>query len=594
MDFEKQSIGTEDFAEHIRTKKIYIDKTSYLPELYGEKVHPNGMRYEDKVLLITRPRRFGKSLTMSMIKNFFELNYANPKDKSNPKELFQNLAISKDQDFCDRYMGEYPVVMFTLRGIGGKTYERSLQKFLQGIGDLYRSFKPVFENSDKQYEEDMKFFNEVLDLSNSTKLILSDEDVKTNIENAIITSLYKLTAMLNMEYGKKTIVIIDEYDVPLQKATVENYYKEMLDVVRGMFEKVFKTNEYLEKGIVTGCLRISHESIFTGINNFSIYTVNDEGFNKFIGFTHDETVQLLKENSLISRKDDVMKWYDGYNFSGARMLCPWSVLNFCESAGKADNLDEHIPGNYWINTSGNDIVDICLKHPDAQDSMRLQNLLDGNTEIIESSDFTSYPQINTETDFDTMMNMMLHTGYLTAVKTYSDRRLEVKIPNQEVLESFRERTKKVFSKQNSPWYEKVKSLKAALFNNDKDKVQTLINELLINFVSVRDSAYENFYHGFLLGILSLVTQKASEISSNKENGKGFSDLILKNSGNAVIIEFKKMPSDSTPKILMNTCTEALKQIEDNKYEFNLQQDGYSQIIKYGITFYGKECWVEVA
>ena len=590
MDFEKQSIGTEDFAEHIRTKKIYIDKTSYLPELYGEKVHPNGMRYEDKVLLITRPRRFGKSLTMSMIKNFFELNYANPKDKSNPKELFQNLAISKDQDFCDRYMGEYPVISISLRGINGTCFASAIGSFLFEIGRVYNQYSFIL-NSDILTEKEKSDFNYIIDISNQNDFDKWYETHKIDSSLKIKNSLFLLTYLLNKIYKKKCIVIVDEYDVPLQKATVENYYKEMLDVVRGMFEKVFKTNEYLEKGIVTGCLRISHESIFTGINNFSIYTVNDEGFNKFIGFTHDETVQLLKENRLISRKDDVMKWYDGYNFSGARMLCPWSVLNFCEGAGSSSNPETFAPQNYWINTSGNDIMRICITKPNAKDSMRLQNLLDDKTEMVKPTDFTAYPEINYKTGFDVMMGMMIHTGYLTVLNIDEKGNMEVKIPNNEIKDSFRKSIEAIYCDDNIPWFEKVKALKAALFKNDKDEVQRLINELLINFVSVRDSAYENFYHGFLLGILSLVTQKASEISSNKENGKGFSDLILKNSGNAVIIEFKKMPSDSTPKILMNTCNEALKQIEDNKYDFNLQQDGYSQIIKYGITFYGKECWV---
>ncbi|WP_164954298.1 AAA family ATPase [Succinivibrio dextrinosolvens] len=590
MDFEKQSIGTEDFAEHIRTKKIYIDKTSYLPELYGEKVHPNGMRYEDKVLLITRPRRFGKSLTMSMIKNFFELNYANPKDKSNPKELFQNLAISKDQDFCDKYMGEYPVISISLNGISGEDYIEALTSLLNRVGDLYKKYEFLKERKLPE-EDELKFSKTIQMAKDGETIAFSNPDVKNNVLHLIKSSLRDLTSYLYRIYNKKVIVIIDEYDVPLQKATANGYYNEMLNVIRGMFESVFKTNEYLEKGIVTGCLRISHESIFTGINNFSIYTVNDEGFNKFIGFTHDETVQLLKENRLISRKDDVMKWYDGYNFSGARMLCPWSVLNFCEGAGSSSNPETFAPQNYWINTSGNDIMRICITKPNAKDSMRLQNLLDDKTEMVKPTDFTAYPEINYKTGFDVMMGMMIHTGYLTVLNIDEKGNMEVKIPNNEIKDSFRKSIEAIYCDDNIPWFEKVKALKAALFKNDKDEVQRLINELLINFVSVRDSAYENFYHGFLLGILSLVTQKASEISSNKENGKGFSDLILKNSGNAVIIEFKKMPSDSTPKILMNTCTEALKQIEDNKYDFNLQQDGYSQIIKYGITFYGKECWV---
>lgn len=589
MDVTEQSGGPDGFEEIILSNSVYIDKTSYLTELYGEHVHANGMSYIDEVLFFTRPCRFGKTLTMSMIKNFFELNYADPKDKSKPEKLFHNLAIAKNKDFCDRYMGEYPVIFLSLKDVEGDSVESALNELLGKIYKLYDGFRFLLE-SKALSPEDLDAYQYVLSFT-KPGIRSWDKNYFINATDVIKSSLFNLTSYLYKEFRKKTIVIVDEYDVPLQKATVQGYYNDILGIVRGLFSKVFKTNEYLEKGFVTGCLRISHESIFTGINNFSIYTVNDEAYNTFIGFTKDEVRELLNIQKLGPKEKVVMKWYNGYNFAGAKMLCPWSVLKFCESAGKSDNLNKLIPGNYWINTSGNDIVDICLKHPDAQDSMRLQNLLDGNTEIIQSSKFTSYPEINTGTDFETMMSMMLHTGYLTVIKTYPDKRLEVKIPNEEVLDSFRERIKVVFSKKNASWFEKAESLKAALFRNDKESVQLLINELLINFVSVRDSAYENFYHGFLLGVLSMVTQNASEISSNEENGNGFSDLILKSGFNAAIIEFKKMPSDSIPKVLLKTCNEALSQIEENRYDYNLQQDGYAQIRKYGITFYGKECLV---
>ena len=589
MDGKKLSIGTEDFEKLRLSDAVYIDKTSYLTELYGEHVHSNGMSYVDDVLLFTRPRRFGKTLTMSMIKNFFELNYADPEDKSKPKQLFRNLAISRNKAFCEKYMGQFPVISISLKDVEGETVEGALNELLGKIYELYDGFRALLD-CNALAPEDHDAYQYVLSFTKQSSR-LWDENYFINATDVIKSSLYNLTSYLYKAYGRKTIVIVDEYDVPLQKATVHGYYQKLLGIIRGMFSKVFKTNSYLEKGFVTGCLRISHESIFTGINNFSIYTVNDEAYNTFIGFTRDETVELLTKQKLSSKEDLVMKWYNGYNFAGAKMLCPWSVLKFCESAGKSENLNELIPDNYWINTSGNDIVDICLKHPDAKDSMRLQNLLNGNSELIQASEFTSYPEINTGTDFETMMSMMLHTGYLTVVKTHPDRSLEVKIPNEEVLDSFRERIKVVFSKRNAPWFEKAEALKSALFNNDKDEVQRLINELLLNFVSVRDSSYENFYHGFLLGVLSIVTQNASEISSNKENGKGFSDLILRSGFKAVILEFKKMPSDSVPKVLLNTCTEALEQIEENKYDYNLQQDGYTQIRKFGITFYGKECVV---
>ncbi|MBQ9220851.1 PD-(D/E)XK nuclease domain-containing protein, partial [Succinivibrio sp.] len=255
-----------------------------------------------------------------------------------------------------------------------------------------------------------------------------------------------------------------------------------------------------------------------------------------------------------------------------------------------ENLNELIPDNYWINTSGNDIVDICLKHPDAKDSMRLQNLLNGNSELIQASEFTSYPEINTGTDFETMMSMMLHTGYLTVVKTHPDRSLEVKIPNEEVLDSFRERIKVVFSKRNAPWFEKAEALKSALFNNDKDEVQRLINELLLNFVSVRNTAYESYYHGFLTGVLSMTLDESTEIISDKESGIGFSDLILitDSKKNAIIIEFKKLEKGEN---FEDVCIEALKQIEEKKYAYPYEQKKY-HILKYGISFLGKECMVK--
>ncbi len=589
MDIKKQSVGTEDFEKNILSNAVYIDKTSYLPELYGEHVHSNGMSYIDEVLLFTRPRRFGKSLTMSMIKNFFELNYVDPMDKSKPKKLFNNLSIFKNNDFCEKYMGAYPVISLSLKDVEGDSVEGALNELLGKIYELYDGFRFLLD-SNALAPEDHDAYQYVLSFTKQSSR-LWDENYFINATDVIKSSLYNLTSYLYKAYGRKTIVIVDEYDVPLQKATVHGYYQKLLGIIRGMFSKVFKTNSYLEKGFVTGCLRISHESIFTGINNFSIYTVNDEAYNTFIGFTRDETVELLTKQKLSSKEEIVMKWYNGYNFAGAKMLCPWSVLKFCESAGKSENLNELILDNYWINTSSNDIIDICLKHPDAKDSMRLQNLLNGNSELIQASEFTSYPEINTGTDFETMMSMMLYTGYLTVIKTHPDRSLEVKIPNEEVLDSFRERIKVVFSKRNAPWFEKAEALKDALFNNDKDKVQLLINELLLNFVSVKNTAYESYYHGFLAGVLSMTLDENTEIISDKESGIGFSDLILVTDSkkNAIIIEFKKLEKGEN---FEDVCTEALKQIDDKKYAYPYEQKDY-HILKYGISFLGKECLVKI-
>lgn len=590
MDFEKQSIGTEDFEEHIKLKNVYIDKTSYLPDLYGEKVHPNGMRYEDKVFLFTRPRRFGKSLTMSMIKSFFEINYANPEDNSKAYGLFKNLAITGNKAFCEKYMGKYPVVFISLKEVDGKTFSDALKQLTKIIGSACLFFQNILGKSNKQSDSNLKdlqklvgYKSEDIDWNNASDL--------TNIKGNLIFSLKLLTAMLKDEYNRNTIVIVDEYDVPLQKATVNGYYDDMLYVIRGMFSSVFKTNSCLEKGFVTGCLRISHESIFTGINNFSIYTVNDEAYNKFIGFTHEETVQLLKDNKLISRQDEVMSWYDGYNFAGAKMLCPWSVLKFCEGAGASANPQTFAPKNYWINTSGNDIMKICITKPNARDSLRLQNLLDGNTEIVKPTEFSTYPEISYKTGFDVMMGMMIHTGYLTVINTDEKGAMEVKIPNNEIKDSFRKNIEAIYCDDNIPWFEKVNALKAALFKNDKNEVQDLINELLINFVSVRNTAHESYYHGFLSGVLSLTVNDPEEIKSDMESGQGFSDLRLISDlkKNVIIIEFKKIDKGES---IEDVCAEALKQIEEKQYAYPYEQKNY-RILKYGIGFYGKECWVAV-
>ena len=585
---ERLTVGYEDFETLIRKNAPYIDKTAYLKELFGEKVHDNGELYEDYVSLFTRPRRFGKTLTMSMIKNFFELNYDNPKDKSKTRELFKGLDISKDKEFCKKYQGEYPVISISLKDIDFANFYDALNKILNKIYELYDSYRFLSE-SKALAPEDLESYQYVLDFT-KLKARLWDENLKRNATDVITSSLEKLTRYLYKHFHKKTIVIVDEYDVPLQKATVYGYYDEMLPIIRNMFGTVFKTNEYLEKGIITGCLRISHESIYTGINNFSLYTIQDEMYREFIGFTHEEVHELLKKRNLLSREQDVLDWYDGYNFGGAKILCPWSVLNFCYKANSSDNPLTFTPGNYFNNTSGNDIVSICISRPNAKDSLRLQNLLDGGTETILSPDFTTYPEINAKTGFDTMMGMMLHTGYLTVVNTTDDDHLVVKIPNKEVLACFKKKTEKLFGIDNTRWLDKATKLKDAFFAGQKNMVMTLINEMLLTFVSIRNSAQENYYHGFLAGVLAITIDENTEMKSDLESGEGYSDLLLDYSAKkeVVIIEFKKLHKGES---FDEICKGALQQIETKKYAYPYEQKGY-RIVRYGIAFLGKECMVE--
>ena len=588
---ELTNSGLENFDELRDEAGIYIDKTAYLKEIYAQYTKPDGKPTIDKVLLFTRPRRFGKTLTLSMLKNFFELNYQNPEDRSRAERLFRGLAISEDKEFCEKYQGRYPVISISLKEIDGETFNEALMSLFDRIGSLYLSFDFIKE-ADKLPQSLKSKLSRTIELSKSGELIeFSNPDVKTQIRNLVKTSLSDLTLMLHTVFGQNVILLIDEYDVPLQKAKVHDYYEEMLDVIRGMFGSALKTNPNLEKGIVTGCLRITHESIFTGVNNFSVYGINDEPYRSFIGFTHQEVHELLESQDLEGREGDVLHWYDGYNFAGEHMLCPWSVLKFCANAQASDDPLTFPPGNYFANTSGNDIVELCLKHPDARDSLRVQNLLDGHTETIKSQDYTTYPELDIHTDFETLAGMMLQTGYLTAVKVNPDQSMELKIPNREILDCFKKKAEFIFSKSNPQWYPLTVALKEALLNGNPDKVQELINKLLLNFVSIRDSAHEDFYHGFLLGTLSLTVENASQITSNQESGLGYADLILREDSTAAVLEFKKADSAATPREVQEICQTALTQIEEKQYEHGLTESGYTTILKYGIAFRGKKCLV---
>ena len=405
--------------------------------------------------------------------------------------------------------------------------------------------------------------------------------------------LKDLAACLHQVYGKKAVVIIDEYDVPLQKATVHGYYDSMLILIRGIMSTTLKDDENIFKGYVTGCLRIAHQSIFTGVNNFKTFGIGDEAYSDFIGLTKDETAKLLKDCGMENRLPDVISWYDGYSFAGKEMLCPWSVLNFlCDALRTADPAAFQ-PENYWANSSGNDIIEISMKHATPGIASRLQNLIDGGTEEIDLCEFTSYPEITGNTDFNVFATLMLHTGYFTAVRDKAPAMpgtATIKIPNREVLECFREKVETVFSETNAEWLKKSQDLLNALFEGEAKKAAAIIRSMLLTFLSVRDTAYETVYHSFLLGILGIAADIAgADIKSNSECGDGFSDIVIKNRilDTAVIIEFKKSASDSAS-AMKKMCETAISQIEKQKYDFDIRED-FETVRKYGIVFYGKNC-----
>ena len=591
-------VGIEDFEELVTKGKKYVDKTGALEDL---------LESGDAVALLLRPRRFGKTLSMSMLQNFLELNYADPEDRSRQERLFQNLNVYGKREFCDRHMGRYPVISISLKDVDGETFEDAMRVMKIILHKFFQKFRFLL-NSDKQYEDNKNLLKEKFDICSSTKLNLSDAENMSMLKEVAKDSLAFMSGMLYDEYGLKSIIIVDEYDVPLQKAKAnskkktspdeKDYYDKMLEVIRGMLSLALKTNSFMEKGFVTGCLRIAHQSVFTGINHFSCYGVKDASYSKFIGFTREETVNLLKQCGMENRLEDVLTWYDGYNIGGSEMLCPWSVLNFLSRALAPENNPAPFqPENYWANSSGNDILEICMKRAKANTSRRLQNLLDGGTEVIKKREFTTYPDIAANNDFDVFATMMLHTGYLTVDRNApapaaAGHTVAVKIPNREVLECFRDKVDAVFGRSNPVWLEKSQKLLAALFAGDADSAATIIRSMLLSFLSSRDTAYEGIYHAFLLGIMAIAADEANvDIKSNSERGDGYSDLVLCDDDKAVavIIEFKKSDSQSRS-AWKKLSAEALEQIDKQNYDFNLRED-YDVVHKYGIAFHGKHCMV---
>ena len=589
-------IGIEDFEKLITLGKVYIDKTKELEKL---------MKSGADVTLLLRPRRFGKTLSMSMLQNFLELNYADPQDRSRQERLFQNLNVYGNREFCDRHMGRHPVISISLKDVDGDDFEDAMCVMKIILHKFFQKYRFLLE-SDKQYEDTKKSLRKKIEICSNDELNLSNAEEMSKLKGIAKDSLAFISGMLYDEYGLKSIIIVDEYDVPLQKAKAkskkktnpdeEDYYDKMLGVIRGMLSLALKTNSFMEKGFVTGCLRIAHQSIFTGINNFATCGIANAQHSGFIGLTKQETVNLLKECGMENRLEDVLTWYDGYNIAGKEMICPWSIMNFLSEALQPDSDPATFPPrNYWANSSGNDILEICMKHATEKTSKRLQNLLDGGTEVIEEREFTTYPDIATNNDFDVFATMMMHTGYLTVDRNApvdAEETVAVKIPNREVLKCFRDKVNAVFGRSNPVWLEKSQNLLAALFTGDADSASAIIRSMLITFLSSRDSAYEGFYHAFLLGIMAIAADRANvDLTSNSERGNGYSDLVLCDDDKAVavIIEFKKSDSGSRS-AWKKLSAEALEQIDKQNYDFDLRED-YDVVHKYGIAFHGKHCMV---
>ena len=556
MRKKKLPIGIENFEEIRKEDFYYIDKTGLIIEL----LHNWGA-----VNLFTRPRRFGKSLNMSMLEHFFSLD--------GDKSIFNGLEISKETALCEEYMGKYPVVSISLKGMDALNFERAFRMGARAVRRTAGEVQYLLE-SDKLSESDKLEYQSLLD-SNMDEATFCD-------------SLRILSEMLEKHHNTKVILLIDEYDVPLAKAHANGYYDQMISLIRSLLGEALKTNNSLKLAVLTGCLRISKESIFTGLNNLKVRSVTDVRFDEYFGFTDTEVKTLLEYYGYPDSYDVAKKWYDGYHFGNVDVYCPWDVLNYCDSL-----LDdkEAQPENYWINTSSNDAVKRFIQESANYATKReIESLVAGEVITKEIHQELTYPEVYQT--IDNIWSLLFTTGYLTQRGKAEGRQMKLAIPNLEIRDIYVTQIMEFFKENVREDGDTLNRFCDALRNEDTENVEKIFTEYLRKTISIRDTAVrtdmkENFYHGVLLGILGVKTRWG--ISSNREMGEGYADILVEpDTGDMGIIIDVKYAHDGD---LDGACKEALKQIEYTKYEDNLEDDGVENILKYGIACYKKRCRV---
>ena len=579
-------IGAELFHELIESNSYYVDKTPFIRTVFKDNT--------SKVMLITRPRRFGKTLTMSTFYDFLSLNIENPGDVSLQEKWFKDTKIFEDKEFCSEYMGKFPVIFMSFKTIVHQNFNDAYNQFATLIYRLALQFEYLSaskELSDKQKEQ-------YANLSNYEKL--TDRTNKSYLTG----SLQTLSCLLEAHHKIKPIILIDEYDVPIAKAAYHGYYDEMIDLISPFYNDTLKTNTYLGRAVLTGCLRAAKESIFTGLNNLMVCSILDSGkkdISQGIGFTKEETHEVLSYYGFTDYYDEVKNNYDGYHFGTTHMYCPWDVMSFCndnyEKLSENKNLIQ--AGNYWINTSGNDVIEEFMGFIEPEDVDLMQDLLDGKSITAEVRTTLCYGDLQNH-NINDFWTLMLYTGYLTFDPAYrSSKKNEYRlyIPNEEIRDCFRDKILEFF-KNNSVMKNHTRGLMSSLFNGDADKVQEHLNGLLRKYVSIRDFATkapkENYYHGFMNGLLINSVSYARELKSNVESGNGYVDLVALSASNdsVIILELKKTdnPFDNRKKI----AREAVQQIIDTGYaEAYMDNETICSVYAYGLCFCKKTCSVAV-
>ena len=563
----KLPVGIDDFRKLRESEFYYVDKTRLIEQL---------LLNWSEVMLFTRPRRFGKTLNMSMLKSFFDIG--------TDEALFDGLYISGNKELCDEYMGKYPVIFLSLKGVEGLTYEEAFEAFVRIMGKEVNRVS-FLADSDKLTQIEREQYKGLTIMKNG-RLAFDKEK--------LISSLQLLSQLLYKHYGKKTVILIDEYDVPLDKAFQNGYYNEMVSLIRGLFGQALKTNEFLQFAVLTGCLRISKESIFTGLNNFKVMSITDSRFDEQFGFTDEEVRKLLSDYGMDSHFDEVKEWYDGYHFGRADVYCPWDVINHADHL--RDDGDAK-PQTYWINSSGNSLVRRLINRADSSTKDEIERLIAGEAiEKVIRQDLT-YDEI--ENSIDNIWSVLFTTGYLTKVgevkladsESYAYKLI---IPNKEVRE--------VFVLQIQEWFKAVvandndtmKLLSKAILDKDETILARQLNIVMGRMISILDTKApddmkENFYHGLLLGLLR-GSNPEWLIRSNRESGDGFSDILIKpeNPDLGIVIEVKYAKEF---KKLDAACDAAMAQIKEKRYDETLRDEGRCDILAYGIAFCRKRCRV---
>ena len=559
-------VGTDNFKK-VRTDGFYyVDKTGMIKKLLENR---------SEVTLFTRPRRFGKSLNMSMLRHFFEIGC--------DSALFDGLEISRERELCDRYMGKFPVISVTLKDVSGRSFDAAKAMLRQIIGNEAMRFQFLLQ-SDILTDTERQKYRSLISMDDIGNLTMPDE--------ALRSSLHTLSHLLSKHYGQETVILIDEYDVPLDRAYQSGYYDDMVELVRGLFGQAFKTNECLHMAVLTGCLRISKESIFTGLNNFNVYTVKDVQYYEYFGFSDMEVRKLLEYYGFMERYDAIKDWYDGYHFRELEIYCPWDVVSYCHALKMEASAK---PQNYWVNTSSNGIIRKFVDMADASAKSEIEELINGGSVKKKIRQELTYRDL--DSDIDNLWSILFTTGYLTQCGEEYDNvtdtvTTELVIPNREIRWIYMQQIQDWFKDESRKDIQKLENFCRAFEENDVPAIENGFNAYLRKTISIRDANIrkemkENFYHGILLGLFAVM--RDWKVKSNAESGDGYSDISVEVEDRdiGIVIELKYAENASFD----DACRKALKQIEDKNYAEALLDDGMKTVYKFGIACYKKRCRV---